>query len=790
MHRSLYILILFIILTPVLSVAQTNALLQSVRGQVVDAESKKPIEGVVILLLSDKQKNAMTDSNGYYVLQNVPVGRQSFQFMMTGYETRTASEVLVTSGKELELNISLTENYTNLKEVSVSANKDRSKAQNEFATVSARSFSVEETKRFAASVSDPARMAQNFMGVSNNDDMENGIVVRGNSPKGVLWRLEGIEVPNPNHFASLSTSGGAVSMLSASMLGTSDFYTGAFPAEIGNALSGAFDLQFRNGNTERAEHSFQLGTLGVEAATEGPFKKGGKASYLVNYRYSTLTLLKDYFDLGGVLPTYQDGSFKLNFPTKKAGTFSAFGLWGYNVATKDPVQDSTEWTDDNPNFKLRGYGTLAVGGIAHQYFLNKHAYIKTIVSASYDDAKTDVDTLNPSANYTEIPTQKSIASNTALRATVMYNNKLNSRNTIRMGVVAQMLSFDIDDNLFDQGAKVWKTLIKSSGSTQYYQAYAQWKNRVSQHLTATGGVHASYYALNNRYSIEPRASLSYNAGKNTVTLAAGMHSKPDHISTYLYSNATQGTAIAYPNKSLDLLRATHVVLGYDRPLPFKMRFKTELYYQYLYNIPVETDSTSSFSVINAENTYSLLDTKPLVSNGTGRNYGIDMSIERPLNNGYYLLATGSLFRSLYTTYAGQEYNTLFNRGYQVNVLGGKEFRLNKSGKTTLGVNGKFLYSGGLRESVIDVASSVAQRKTVYYPGQIYTSQSKPYQRIDGSVYVKFNRRRATHSIQFDAQNIFDRKNYFYSFFDKRSGIVKTVYQTGFIPNIAYRVEFH
>lgn len=764
--------------------------MQNVRGQVLDAESKKPIEGVVILLLADKQKNAMTDSNGYYVLQAVPVGRQSFQFMMTGYETRTASEVLVTSGKELELNISLTENYTSLKEVSVSANKDRSKAQNEFATVSARSFSVEETKRFAASVSDPARMAQNFMGVSNNDDMENGIVVRGNSPKGVLWRLEGIEVPNPNHFASLSTSGGAVSMLSASTLGTSDFYTGAFPAEIGNALSGAFDLQFRNGNTERAEHSFQLGTLGVEAATEGPFKKGGKASYLINYRYSTLTLLKDYFDLGGVLPAYQDGSFKLNFPTKKAGTFSAFGLWGYNVATKDPVQDSTEWTDDNPNFKLRGYGMLAVGGIAHQYFINKHAYIKTIVSASYDDAKTDVDTLNPSANYIEIPTQKSIASNTALRATVMYNNKLNSRNTFRTGIIAQMLSFDIDDNLFDQGAKVWKTLIKSSGSTQYYQAYAHWKTRVSQHLTTTGGVHASYYALNNRYSIEPRASLSYNAGKNTVTLAAGMHSKPDHISTYLYSNATQGSTITYPNKSLDLLRATHVVLGYDRPLPFKMRFKTEVYYQYLYNIPVETDSASSFSIINAENTYSLLDTKPLVSTGTGRNYGIDMSIERPLNNGYYLLATGSLFRSLYTTYAGQEYNTLFNRGYQANVLGGKEFRLNKSGKTTLGVNGKFLYSGGLRESVIDVASSVAQRKTVYYAGQIFTSQSKPYQRIDGSIYLKFNRRRATHSIQFDAQNIFDRKNYFYSFFDKRSGIVKTVYQTGFIPNLAYRVEFH
>ncbi|OSZ78827.1 hypothetical protein CAP35_11420 [Chitinophagaceae bacterium IBVUCB1] len=791
MHIGFFIrLLLVVMLFPVVSFAQQAVLTQNVRGQVLDAESKKPIEGVVVLLAANKQQNAMTDSNGYYLLPNVPAGRQSFQFSMVGYEPRTVAEVLVTTGKELELNVSLTENYTSLQEVNVSANKDRNKAINEFATVSARSFSVEETKRFAASVSDPARMAQNFMGVSGNDDLENGIVVRGNSPKGILWRLEGIEIPNPNHFGSLSTSGGAVSMLNASMLGTSDFYTGAFPAEIGNALSGAFDLQFRNGNTQRSEHTFQLGTLGVEAATEGPFKKGGKASYLVNYRYSTLALLEGYFDLGGVLPAYQDASFKLNFPTKKAGTFSVFGLWGYNTATKNPDTDSTKWTDDNPNFKLRADGSLAVGGISHQYFVNNHAYIKTIVSASYDDGKTNVDTLNPSDNYAEVPTQKSLSSNTALRATVMYNNKINSRNTFRTGVVVQFLSFDIDENLFDQGAKVWKTLIRSNGSTQYYQAYVQWKTRLSQRITATGGLHGSYYALNDKYSIEPRASVSYQASKNTFTLAAGLHSKPEHISTYLYSNATQGTAITYPNKNLDLLRAAHVVLGYDRPLPFKTRLKIETYYQHLYSIPVEADSASSFSVINAENIYSLLDTKPLVSQGMGRNYGIDMCIERPFSNGYYVLATGSLFRSLYTTYKGEEYNTLFNRGYQLNVLGGKEWKLNSKGKTIVGINGKFLYSGGLRESVIDITSSMMQRRTVYYNGQYFTKQSTPYQRIDGSVYVKFNRRRATHSIQVDAQNIFNRRNYFYSFFDKRDGVVKTVYQTGFIPNLAYRVEFH
>jgi len=224
---------------------------QKVRGRVVDAESKQPLVGVIVVAKSDNQLNAVTDEDGYFSISNVPVGRQSFMFQYMGYEPATASEVLVTSGKELELNMSLTESLQNLEEVTISATRQSDKALNEFATISSRSISVEETKRYAGTFADPARMAQNFMGVSNGGDMFNGIIVRGNSPKNVLWRLEGIEIPNPNHFSGLGTTGGAISMLNANVLGTSDFYTGAFPAEMGNALSGVFDMKFRNGNTEK-----------------------------------------------------------------------------------------------------------------------------------------------------------------------------------------------------------------------------------------------------------------------------------------------------------------------------------------------------------------------------------------------------------------------------------------------------------------------------------------------------------------------------------------------------------
>ncbi|MBL7682660.1 MAG: TonB-dependent receptor [Flavipsychrobacter sp.] len=764
---------------------------QKVHGIVTDAASKQPLTGVVVILQSNTQINAVTDETGSFTLSNVPLGRQSFIFKMVGFEDYAVTETPVISGKELDLNISMNESLRKLDEVTVKATgKDRIKPINEFATVSARTFSVEETRRYAAAFSDPARMVQNFPGVSNAGDMDNSIVVRGNSPKGVLWRMEGIEIPNPNHFTSQGASGGAVSMLNANTLGNSDFYTGAFVPEIGNALSGAFDLNLRTGNNKRAEHTVSIGTLGLELATEGPFSKNSKGSYLVNYRYSTLALLKSFIDVGQAIPAYQDGSFKVNLPTEKAGTFTIWGLGGYNIATNTPDKDSSKWDDDNPNIKFDSRNHMFTGGVSHQYFVKKDAYIKTVISASQDKSTNDADTLNPASEYARVSVQKSGMTNNALRASVMYNQKISSRHTYRAGIIGQYWSYNLKQQYFDFSDDTWRNILDGEGNTQYYQAYIQWKTRISEHFSATGGVHGSYLALNSKYSIEPRASVTYQANKNKVTLAAGLHSKPEHISTYMFQNAGIGQAVTHPNKNLDLQRAFHGVLGYETSLPFKTRLKAEVYYQHLYNIPVEKDSTSGFSIINATDVYSLLGTKPLVSEGTGTNYGIDLSLERPFANNYYVLATGSVFKSTYTDYAGREFNTRFNRGYTFNIVGGKEFKLNHSGRKLIGLNGKVLANGGSRESVIDVAKSRTSGKAEYVQGQYFTTQVPAYFRIDGGIYYKVNNKRATHTIQLDVQNITNRKNFFFSYYDDKSGSIKTINQLGLFPNISYRIEFH
>lgn len=786
--KNYLLAILIIFASSAFAIAQT--LQQNVHGQVIDAESKMPLPGVVVVLLSNNSRTATTDTNGRYLLENVPVGRQSFQFVMGGYESSVIPEAMVISGKELELNISMKERLQELKEVVIHGGKDRTKSQNEFALVSARSFSVEETRRYAASFADPARMVTNFPGVSNNGDMDNSIVVRGNSPKGVLWRLEGIEIPNPNHFGGLGGSGGAISMLNGNVLGNSDFYTGAFPADIGNATAGAFDINFRNGNTERREHTFQLGTLGAELSTEGSFKKGKKASYLVNYRYSTLALLQSFANLNGALPDYQDAAIKINLPTEKAGTFSIFGLGGFNKVYRDPKKDSTAWTDDETNLAFSGRGTMGVAGISHLYFLTPKSYIKTIISASVETASWDADTLNTKKDYDRVQIEKNKLQNSALRLAFTYNNKLNAKNTIRTGFVAHQLGYSMDYNYYDFSDKEWKQVLKGDGSTQFYQAFVQLKRRFTEQLTVTGGIHTSLFALNNTYSVEPRLAAQYTVGAHQISLATGLHSKPEHLSTYLFQDAKAGTTQSYPNKDLKLTKSFHLVGGYNTRLGNSFRLKVEAYYQYLFDVPVETDSSTGFSMINTTEADDLIGTKPLVSKGTGNNYGIDISLERPFTNGFYLIAAGSLYKSNYKDYAGNEYNTKFNRGYQLNIISGKEWKLGTSGRKTFGLNLKTLFSGGLRESQIDLSKSISEQKSVYVPGQYYTEQGKAYFRADMSVYYKFNTKKATHSILLEVQNFTNNVNYYTSYFDSRAGKIKQINQLGILPNISYRIDFH
>lgn len=785
-------IVLTVLLLSVLLV-QAQTAVQTVRGIVRDKDSEMPLAGATVTLRQEGNvQGAITDGEGAFRIDQAPLGRVDLQVRFQGYEDYMASGLLVTAGKEVVLTLDVTEalGETELDAVQITEGEDNGEPLNEMASLSARSFDVEETKRYPAAISDPARMAQNFAGVSSaGDDMSNEIVIRGNSPRGMLWRLEGIEIPNPNHFGDQGSSGGPISMLSSSTLARSDFYTGAFPAEYGNAYSGVFDLRLRKGNNETRESSFMLGVLGVEASTEGYFSKNSKASYLVNYRYSTLAIMQGFFPNLDVLPAYQDLSFHINVPTS-AGTFSLFGLGGQNKAENEAVQDTALWEDLGDGVSFSSRQKVGVVGLKHKLLIGEKSFVQTVLAASADNYEDLSQRIVPERDFAKEAYDITNFENYSYRIHALVNHKFDARNTLRAGVIGSHLRYEYLYDNQDWDTEVWTRFLEQKGSTEMGQAYAQWRRRIGSRWIFNAGFHATYLTLNQDFAIDPRASLSWQATeRHRFSIAVGRHSKPEHPSTYFLEKTEPDGGRNTPNRDLQMTKALHIVLGHDFTFGRDFRFKAEAYYQYLTDIPVEADSNSTFAIINTGGIWSIVDAEPLVSRGTARNYGLDLTFEKFFSDGYFLLATGSLYQSEYWSLNGDLHPTRYNGNYNLTTIGGKEWKVGKDKQNILGLNAKFVGSGGNRYTPIDFAASEAAGETVLFQDRPFESRAPAYMRCDLGISYAINRRSATHSIRLDIQNLTNRANIFSQYYDSETNSLEYYYQNGIFPLLNYRVEF-
>jgi len=777
-------------------VSMGQDLTQTVRGKVIDEQSGAPIfAATVVVENSDPIIGTTTDDDGAFRLENVKVGRHTILISFLGYEQSVLPEVYVGSGKEVILTVKLKESVVKMKEFEVRAPKrDDAKPLNEMATVSAQSFTVEETKQYAASFDDPARAALSFAGVSGGgDDGTNELIIRGNSPRGVLWRVEGIEVPNPNHFAEDGASAGAVSMLSTNVLDNSDFFTGAFPAEYGNALSGVFDINMRTGNNEKREYALQAGILGVVATAEGPFKKGGKSSYLINYRYSTLALFDNVgVDIVGEQEDiiFQDMSFKLNFPSAKMGTLSIWGLGGKSRFTYrasgvelDPNNDTIISNDyENENF-VNGMG---IGGITHKYYFNPNTYLKTTVAYTTTLNEYEEDSLKQQVLYNEK------FNNTSVRTSVLLNRKINARHTIRTGAIHSLLGFDLYSRFRDDETNQFVTDLDRSGTSPLLQYYAQWQFRISDELTMNTGMHSTYFALNQNYAIEPRWGLQWDfSERQSFSAGFGMHSRMETISVYQAHELDANGNKVFPNKDLDFTKARHYVLGHNIRLAPNLQLKSELYYQELYDVPIRPATTTdpfqqSFSALNERDGYT---TDSLENNGTGSNYGLEVTMRQTMSNGYYFLLTGSLYESKYKGADGKLRNTRFNGNLLTNFLAGKEFTVGKNKNNIIALNTRFFWAGGKRTTPIDLEASRIAGNTVRIWDRAYEDKLRDYWRLDVGFSYRKNKPKFSSVVSLDIQNVTMRDNPFSEYYDSESDSIQEDFQLGILPILSYRIEF-
>ncbi len=786
----------------------SQTMTQTIRGIIVDADSKSPIEQVGVKVLNlDTNIYSVSDEHGKFRLVKVPVGRHSIKFSFIGYEDVLLQNIIVTTGKEVVLNVEMREKLLIGKEVEIVAEKDKTKANNDLVTNSARSFQSEETERYAGSRGDPSKMVANYAGVVTGNDARNDIIVRGNSPLGVLWRLEGTDIPSPNHFSTQGATGGPVSILNNNLLGSCDFLTGAFPAEYGNKMSAVFDLKMRNGNNEKTEYTGQIGVNGFEAGIEGPLsgkrrrtndstntsRSTNNGSFLINYRYSSFTFFKMLgisFGVSGI-PTYQDLSYKINLPTSKAGVFTLWGIGGISkISLLDSQKDSSDWSFTDFGQDLVFGSRMGAAGFSHLYFFTDKISGKLNVSASGSQFIVKLDTLALDKSPYRVYTNDS--KDGQLFANYTVTDKINAHHFLKAGYTWKIMQVDYKSTYWSHQNNKYLDEFKQNGSTNAFQAFLHWQYRCTDQITFNTGVHYNYFELSKSTAIEPRAGMSWHfKPQQTLSASFGMHSQTLPLVYYMYSTYDSASnSYVNTNRTLDMSKSIHYVLAYDYNFMKDFRMKLETYYQNLYNIPIEEYRKSSFSALNTGNELEgLTFVDSLTNKGTGYNYGMEFTVEKFFSKKYYFLSSLSLYESKYKGSDGVLRSTAFNGRYVYNLLGGIELPVGRKKNQSISFDLRTTFAGGNRYTPIDIQQSILHKSAVYIDSLAFNSQFRAYQKVDFKISYRINTKKASHYIFFHIENIFNRKNILQQVYNDNKQVISEEYQLGVFPYGGYRIEF-
>ncbi len=769
---------------------------QTVRGTTIDKTTRLPLDGAsVVLLHAGNAIGTSTNEWGEFELKNVPVGRQALMVSYTGYRSETISQLLVNSGKETVLEIEMEQTPYQLQEVEVTAGK----GGDAFQRLGRVEISSEQFQRIAANYLDPARVVMSSPSIANTNDQNNAISVRGNSPVSNTWRLEGVEIVNPNHLANAGTisdrptqNGGGVNVLSTQMLDNSAFLMGYMPAGYGNAIGGIFDMNFRRGNNQQREYTAQASVIGLDFAAEGPFKQGGSASYLVNYRYSfTGVLAAMGVDFGGETIKFQDLSFNLAAPETPIGKVTFFGVNGWNSNVYRGADDPADWEVEKDLADIDYFSSIYAYGATQEVQLGRKSAWRNAVVYSATDTERDQTTLMPDYEETYLFSKDNEKISKTSFASVV-STKRGDRISLEGGVRGTiynwtMLDFDSlssADPAFDSFAN---TRRRSELQGFLVQPFVGGTWQFSSRATLELGLNSSWFDVSEEFALEPRVALDWQSTQTTsLHMRSGVYSQV--LSPYAYHTADRAygpddppiQSPSFPNDGLKFYKSWTSEAGFKTEAGNSLKLGADVFYQYQYDIPVGFYSANGndyfYSYMNYDGDDDL---SILRSEGEGRTFGLSAEARQQIVNGFYVWTGGTLYRSEYKDYTGNYSPSRFDGRYNVNLTMGKEFQKKKSEQLErlLGFHSRVFYQGGFRQEPLNTFWSE------------YSVKLADYFRLD--LRVQWTRFKPTYTQLFaiDIQNVLNTENPAYIYYDSVAAKVLTKNQLGIIPVILYRVDF-
>jgi hypothetical protein len=686
-----------------------------IKGQVQDKETKAALIGVNVSL-SGTVMGAATNEDGWFVVENVPVGSYSIQFSHIGYEQLQKTDVIVKSKRITFANTELKQSPLEMDEVVVSRGYfSRVKEQ----PTSAVNFSAEEIRRGPGTLGDVSRAIYGLPGIAKVNDSFNSLIVRGGSPSENTFFVDNIEMPNISHFSIQGTSGGFLSLLNGDLVRDVNFYSGGYSSMYGGRLSSIMDISLREGNRDEFDMQLDMNFAGVGGIVEGPLP-GGKGSWLFAARESFIELLFAILGEDGNVPAYTDWQGKLVYDLSAKHQLRLLNVYG--------LSDISSTRADALNDGENQYGgvtlTQNTGGVNWRYLWSKNGYSNTSISHTF--WRYDWNWFL-TREESELFDNKSFEQEIKLRNVNTY--RIGPRHKLEFGIEAKALKTDYEyfnaEHTDPLGNATPEFKIDQSTSSQKYGAFAScsWQPGRPGKLILTPGLRVDHFAFSKNTHISPRFSFSYQLSERTsLNGAAGI----------FYQNLP--LILLYQKDAFKDLKdpvSYHYVIGFSHLLTESTRLTVEAYDKEYDHFPLDPSSPSLF--IMDEPIYEIARFTPhdqLVDNGRAYSRGVEVMVQKKLAKNFYGLISGTYFRSRYEDNDGVWRNRVYDNRYTFNIEGGYK----RNSKWQFSV--RWIYAGGRPYTPFDMEASRDLGRGVFDHDRVNAERLPAY----NSMNLRFDRR--------------------------------------------------